>query len=189
MITQLSKWLLYVASYKWIYILQMASIVISSITRSTDIAWNERIIVALKSNALLLLCLIILFLFSVIYTKSISKWKNNTRIHYRIENEKTVDGGFLLIPLAATTLTISLTAYGIIVTVFVFVAMGCVFSLAGYVYALPIFFLRGYHVYGANSGNIKIITRLSEEEYRIRQDQSLDGIEARELIKNTYIIL
>lgn len=193
MITRLSKWLLYIASYSWMYMLLIISVSASAVANSprNNQPFGEYIQQIASSNKWTYLVLFALSIFSIIYSSFFTKTLScNTRIHYSLDKEITVEGAFLLIPLAATTLTINLNQYGIIISVFIFVCMGFVFDMTNHTYALPIFLIKRYHTFIAkDSGEkIRIMTKMSEEEYRIALDNHPDGIQAREIVKGTYLV-
>ena len=90
---------------------------------------------------------------------------------------------FFVIAYLATVLTISLNTYGLLI-VMVF-ALGWMVDLTDSIY-IPVFFLTGYRIY--KSGKVKIITKMSRDQYRLKLDDAIDGVEAKELVQNVYII-
>ncbi len=188
MMTRLSKWLLYIASYKWVYILQIASVIISGASKiDTNATLWDKLLSIVLLRKFVLLALYLLFIIAVLIQKSLKKIKNNTRIKYSVEDDAIFEFAFSSVAYIATILTISLNTYGMLLTLAIFIALGWIVDLTDRVYILPIFYLKQYHVYKA--GEAKVITKMSREQYRLRMDDSEDGIEARELVINTYIVL
>lgn len=176
------------ASYKWVYALQIASIIFSGALNLEDyIPIYKRVLVVIESEKIKLIILSLLFIVSTLLQRNFQKIKNNTRITYQIGEEAVFEIALSSIGYIATILTISLNAYGFLLTAVIFFALGCIVDLTDRIYALPIFYLRGYHIFKSNE--VKIITKMSQDQYRLRMDESPDGIEARELVNNTYIIL
>ena len=66
--TRLSKWLLYVASYKWIYLLHIVSIVFSEMIgcKKTVPLW-EKVVYAICSAKVSISILLILFFLALVY--------------------------------------------------------------------------------------------------------------------------
>lgn len=188
MLTKPSKWLLYVASYQWVYLLQIASLTICDIDNLHEITLSS-ILNAISKNRFVIILLVTLFILSVAILRMFrTRLRNNTRIKYHIGPDTISEMAWSLIAYIATVLTITLDAYGLLLTFAIFIAGGIVITSTDKLHFLPIFWLRKYHVFRTDSGAI-IMTKLSSEEYRIKMDNSPDGIMARELVKNTYIIL
>lgn len=188
MLTKSSKWLLYVASYQWVYLLQIASLTICDIENFQEITLDN-ILSTISKNRFVIILLVTLFIFSVIILKVFhTQLRNNTRIKYHIGSDTISETAWSLIAYIATVLTITLDAYGLLLTFAIFLAGGIVIVSTDKLHFLPIFWLKKYNVFRTDNG-IVIMTKLSSEEYRIKIDNSPDGIPARELVKNTYIIL
>lgn len=186
--TRISKWLLYIASYKWAYLLQCISVIIAETLRTKNTVPGLQVILkALLAKRYILLVLLVMFLVSWVIEKQITRVKANTRVKYEIEDDIIGEIAISLIAYMATVLTITINLYGILLTVALFVAIGVVCDKTDKIYILPIFFLRKYRVF--KSGNIKIITKMSMDRYRLKLDETPDGIPARELVRNTYLII
>ena len=68
--TRLSKWLLYTASYKWIYLLQIVSIILSEINRHDTKPTSLKILLdTIRSNILIIAILFALFILASIVQK------------------------------------------------------------------------------------------------------------------------
>lgn len=113
------------------------------------------------------------------------QWRHNTRIKYPIDENAIFEIAFSVIAYFATVLTISLNTYGLLIVAAIFLVLGWIVDLTDSIY-VPVFFLTGYHVY--KSGKVKIITKMSRDQYRLKMDDAIDGIESRELVQNVYII-
>lgn len=189
--TRLSKWLLYIASFKWIYAFQIASIIISGVLGlERDIESGttiyKMVLQIIHSKKIVLIVLLFLFIVAALLEKGFQKIKNNTRITYSIEGDAVFEVALSFIACIVSVLSITLNAYGLLLTSAIFFALGIIVDLSDRIYVLPIFFLKGYHIFKSNE--VKIITKMSRDQYRLRMDDSSDGVEARELVKNTYII-
>lgn len=186
--TRLSKWILYAASYKWVYLLQIISIIYSEINgygiTSVSNLW-EMILNAVCINRLVIVALLVLFVLAGLVQKKFRQGRHNTRIKYSIEESVIFEIAFSVIAYLATVLSITLNTYGLIIAVAVFGALGWIVDLTDSIY-VPVFFLTGYRVY--KCGKVKIITKMSRDQYRLKLDDAIDGIEARELVQNVYII-
>ena len=184
--TKLSKWLLYTASYRWVYLLQILSIVFTEVNgyKITPVTL-KMILNAVCSNRVAIAILLVLFILAGIVQKNFRQGKHNTRIKYQVEENVIFEIAFSVIAYLATVLSISLNTYGFLVIIAVFLVLGWVVDLTDSIY-IPVFFLTGYRIY--KSGKVKIITKMSRDQYRLRLDDSIDGIEARELVPNVYII-
>ena len=186
--TRLSKWILYAASYKWVYLLQIISIIYSEINgygiTSVSYLW-KMILNAVYMNRLVIVVLLVLFVLAGLVQKKFRQGRHNTRIKYSIEESVIFEIAFSVIAYIATVLSITLNTYGLIIVVAIFGALGWIVDLTDSIY-VPVFFLTGYRVY--KCGKIKIITKMSRDQYRLKLDDAIDGIEARELVQNVYII-
>jgi uncharacterized pyridoxamine 5'-phosphate oxidase family protein len=76
---------------------------------------------------------------------------------------------------------------GIAVDIFTIIVFGIVFINGDKVYASPIFLLHHYKVYKCN--NYIVLTTMSREKFNIQVEDTIDGVEARELTKDVYIVL
>mgnify|MGYP006922140139 CR=1 FL=1 len=184
--TRLSKWLLYTASYKWIYLLQIVSIILSEINRYDTKPTSLKILLdTIRSNILIITILFVLFILASIVQKCFRRGKHNTRIRYQIGENVIFEIAFSVIAYLATVLSISLNTYGRIIVIAIFVVLGWIVDLTDSIY-VPIFFLTGYRIY--KSDKVKIITKMTRDQYRLKLDDAVDGIEARELVQNVYIV-
>ena len=184
--TRLSKWLLYTASYKWIYLLQIVSIILSEINRHDTKPTSLKILLdTIRSNILIIAILFALFILASIVQKYFRRGKHNTRIRYQIGENVIFEIAFSVIAYLVTVLSISLNTYGRIIVIAIFVVLGWIVDLTDSIY-VPIFFLTGYRIY--KSEKVKIITKMTRDQYRLKLDDAVDGIEARELVQNVYII-
>ena len=186
--TKLSKWLLYAASYKWVYLLQIVSIVYLEINESpiTSISCLWKMILntgCLRKIAIV--TLLVLFILAGFIQKKFRQGKHNARIKYLIEENVVFEIALSVIAYLATVLSITLNTYGIIIVMVVFWGLGWIVDVTDSIY-VPVFFLTGYRVY--KSDKVKIITKMSRDQYRLKLDDAIDGLEARELVRNVYII-
>ena len=189
MMTKTGMWLTYIASCSSVFVLQIISKFFYSYTslisdESTEI--KTKIITCWNQDKWLYVGLIILTLFSVIWNLQWKKLKHNTRIKYRPEEDSTLEAVLTIVAYLAIAFTINLDMYGIIVSFIILIVLGIAIVQTGNLQVCLYFLLHGYHIY--TSGNNKILTKKSMEQYILMLDDSPDGIEARALTKKVYIV-
>ena len=192
MMTKVSRWLLYISSYSFGYIL----IAISNITGIVDRLSQEdmyksttllkRIELIFLEGKILFITLLILFFISVVWLLSFKKWKNNTRIHERMEKDCTIEAVGFLFPYIVSMLLVKVGFYGNLVNLLLFFLLGIVFVSSGFVQTSLSFVLMRYHI--LKNDNCYVITKLTREGYNLKLEDTKDGIEVRELAKGVYMM-
>lgn len=191
MMTKLSRWLLYNASYILGYILIGISKGISTYSdKRGDEAFQlfshvEKCKSVFQEDVLLYSILGVLTLVGVLWTICFLRWGNNRKIKYRMENDSSMEMIGFLVPYIVSMVTITIDFYSIIVNFIIWLILGIVFTSNNLLRSSPLFFACGYKVY--NSDKIYVITKMSREEYNLKLEDNPDGIEARELAKNVFI--
>jgi len=150
------------------------------------VSFMKKVLYAVSSRKVTISALFILFILAGIIRKQFMRCEHNTRIKYSIDENAIFEIAFSVIAYLATVLTISLNTYGLLIVMAIFLVLGWIVDLTDSIY-VPVFFLTGYRVY--KSGKVKIITKMSRDQYRLKMDDSVDGLESRELVQNVYIIL
>ena len=133
MMTKVSRWLLYISSYSFGYIL----IAISDIIGITDRLSKEelyksatllkRIELIFLEDKILFISLLILFFISVMWLFNFKKWKNNTRIHERMEKNCTIEAVGFLFPYVVSMVLVNVGFYGNLVNLLLFFLLGIIF--------------------------------------------------------------
>lgn len=187
MITRLSKWLLYIAANKWVYALQLVGIIYYGIANiENDISECDKVLSVLHSNCIAIILLLALIILAEIIQRGFQKLDNNTRIHYLIDSGPHFDIPFSFLANILAILALQFDTYGLLVVVTVYLLCGWLFVLYDAIGCMPMFLIKGYRIY--TSGNVKIITKMTIDQYKLRIEESSEGIEAREVVKNTFII-
>lgn len=189
MLTKTGMWLEYIASCGIVFFLQLISKFFYSYSSLNPCEFPqtyERMLACWSEDKWLYLVLIGLIIFSKIWHLQWKRVKHNTRITVKPEKESTIEAVGPIVAYLAGAFTIHLDAHGIIVSFAILIALGVAIVQTGNIQLCLYFFLHGYHIY--SSGNKKILTKKSLEHYLLCLDDSPDGIEARELTKNVYIV-
>jgi hypothetical protein len=178
MMTNISKLGMYIASYECLYF----SVIVERIYRcviETDVLPKDICICCVCG---------VLLAFSAIYCKLFFKKENNMRIHNVAGSNIVWDAfSYLAINIITVILPACLSDSGVAVDIIIIIVFGIVFINGDKVYASPIFLLHRYKVYECN--NYIVLTTMSREKFNIQVEETIDGVEARELTKGVYIVL
>lgn len=189
MMTKIGMWLTYIASCRSVFILQIISKFWHGYTTLDSVAFpkiQDRILACWVQDKWLYLILFGLIVFSIIWDMRWKRYRHNTRIKFRPEEDSTLEAALTIVAYLAIAFTINLDAYGIIVSLVILVVLGIAIVQTGNMQVCLYFLLHGYHIY--TCGKNKILTKKSLEQYLLLLDDSPDGIEARELTKKVYIV-
>jgi len=181
MLTKLSCFAIYFASYSIVYFL-ILSVLIYEHTSSNYIEY-------LISNGVDWICvtLLLFLLLSFVVAKMVKNAEMNTRMKDAPQKNITFDICPYFLPQAITCVTSIFTDWWILIDVVIFVTYGIFFVKSGKVYTALLFVIPlGNKIY--QSGDKIIITQYSEEEMRMVLEDSPDGIEARILTKNVFYV-
>ena len=151
---------------------------LSQIEKAAYIFNNERIV---------LLILFALTVFSIVWTRYIKSWKNNTRVRFRMKEDSKIDESAFILPYIFTVVTFNFDIYGWLICLLIYGSVGLLFVQSRKLQMSPIFILSRYHI--LTDGTNKIITRSTAESFNLKLDNQPNGIEARELAKHIYITL
>ena len=183
MLTSLSLWAIYFASYFPDYVLILGILVWKRyvISRDNNIGfWN-------RTDIGIWILLLAMILISIMVARKVSRLEMNARIKDIPEKNATIEILGYIIPQIITLATTVLAEWWIPINIVLFIIVGVIFvkSKAVHQALLFVFPLRN-KIYTA--GNKTIITNYSLQGLKIAQEDSLDGIEARELTEGVYYI-
>ena len=172
MMTNLSKWMLYISSYCIVYVFLLGVSVFNgwkSVKTIESKSIAEKASLIFSENKFVWCGLVILIAFSLFYVRQFMRQRNNTRIKKKVEENAVIENfGFLTANILTVILPTAFSDYGIWMAaiIFVFVGITFIFSKCD----------DGY-----------IITRLSREKINFLMEDEQDGIEAREIVKGVYV--
>lgn len=183
MLTDFSLWLIYFSSYLLDYFLILGILVCKKWkmhVEKKNLFWNGTDIAAWG-------ILIVLIAISVIVIVRIRKLEMNERVKFFPDKNITIEMlGYIVAQIITVASTI-LTKWWIPIDLIIFVLTGVIFVRSKAVHHSPLFvFPLRNKIY--SSGNKIIITNYSLEEMRMAQEDSEDGLEARQLTKGIYYI-
>ena len=193
MMTTLSCWLLYIASYGIVYVIIALCVINNSfcellkVNEFQSLSCFKQVVYVFRSEKTILILLSLLAIFSIIWTHYIKSWKNNSRIKYRMTGDSKIEESAFILPYIFTIITYNFDAYGWLICFFVYLSVGLLFVQSRKLQMSPIFILSRYHI--LTDGNNKVITRNTLEAFNLKLDDNPDGIEVRELAKHVYITL
>lgn len=190
MLTRLSLWGLYTASY---FIDYLALLVISVWQKISEYKELEPaptgnfVQYCQWSDFLIWGMLISLIIFSLICSWSLKKLPMNTRVKDTPNDNIIWEVAGYVLAQVLTILTILFSDYWVIMTLVIFVVAGVVFVNSRKVHYSPLFFiLMGYSIFRCS--NIVVITDYSKEGLRLAVEGNTDGVEARELTEKVFLI-
>lgn len=189
MMTNLSKWMLYISSYCIVYTFLLGVSVFNG-WKSVENMENKSIVekanLIFFENKFVWCGLIILIVFSLFYVRHFMRQRNNTRIKKKVEENVVIENfGFLTANILTVILPTAFSDYGIWMAVIIFVFVGIAFVFSNGMQTSPVFMMYGYKTYKCGDGYI--ITRESREKINILIEDEQDGIEVREIVKGVYV--
>lgn len=193
MMTTFSCWLLYIASYGIVYVIVAVCVVLNRVITLQGIqefcalSYIEQAVYILNSEKVILIILLVLTAFSIIWTRYIKTWKNNSRISFRVSKDSKIEESAFILPYILTVVTFNFDIYGWLICIMVYGVVGLLFVQSRALQTSPIFILSRYHI--LTDGVNKVITRDTVEAYNLKIDDQPNGIEVRELAKHIYITL
>lgn len=183
MLTSLSLWTIYFASYLPDYVLILGILVWKRyvFSRENNVGfWN-------RTDIVIWMVLLAMILMSIIVARKVSRLEMNTRIKDIPEKNSTIEILGYIIPQIITLATTIFTEWWIPINIVLFVIVGVIFVKSKAVHqALLFVFPLKNKIY--TSGDKTIISNYSLQGLKIAQEDSLDGNEARELTEGVYYI-
>lgn len=181
MLTTLSLWGIYFASYLVDYILILIVYILKQTTQADETVHWKTI------NFLIVGILIIFIVVAVLITFCIWKVRLNTRIKMVPEKNITYEvmgGVFAQVIAVATTI---FSDWWVLINIVLFVSVGIFFVKSRAVHMSPLFVLPlGNRIF--QTGEYVIITNYTLQEMKIAQEDNPDGLEARQLAERTYYV-
>ena len=183
MLTSLSLWAIYFASY----LLDYAIILVILIWKRIIIAQNDSVKFWNSASVITWSVFLILIVASIIIVERVRRIKMNTRIISVPEKNITYEMTTYLFAQVATVASTVFTDWWIPINLVLFIAFGVYFVKSKAVYTSPLFVLPlGNRVLCA--GKTTIITNFTLQEMKIAQEDSLNGVQARELTPGVYYV-
>lgn len=183
MLTKLSLWVIYFASYLVVYIL----ILIILVLKHMVFCQNNFIPFWEGADLCFLVILMIFIVASIIISNRLKNIKMNTRVKLIPGNNITYDMTGYLLAQVTTVATTVFTDWWIPINIVLFVIFGFFFVGANKVYICPLFVVpMGNKIYEA--GDSVIITRYSRQAMINAQEDNPDGLEARELTEKVFYV-
>lgn len=175
MLTTLSLWGIYFASYSVDYALILAILIAKHFINGETV------------NHLVLGILVLLIVLSIVIINQVKKIGMNRRIKSIPEKNITHEMIGYLVAQVVTVATTLFTDWWILINIVLFVVIGMFFVKSKAVYTSPLFVVPlGNRIYQA--GEDVIITNYSLQEMRIEQEDTSDGLEARELTNRVFYV-
>lgn len=175
MLTTLSLWGIYFASYSVDYVLIVAILIAKHFIKGE------------KVNFLVLGILVGFVILSFVIINRIRKLGMNTRIKSIPEKNIIHEMIGYLLAQVATVATTLFTDWWVLINVVLFIVVGFFFVKSKAVHTSPLFVVPlGNRIYQA--GEDIIITNYSLQEMRIEQEDNPDGLESRELTNRVFYV-
>jgi hypothetical protein len=152
------------------------------IVLADEIKWAK-----IMADLPLLITLIVLFLSSIFWASGLLRWKNNVRISGKATKNDTIEVAAYIVTYIVPLIFIEKNFIGLIVSMTLFVVVGFIFICSDKDYLNPTFLFFGYKTYRIDDK--VILSRASLDALNISLIESSHGIPAREIVRNTYIIL
>jgi len=144
-------------------------------------------IAEIKANLVLLIVLLVLFIIGVAWLVGLFRWKNNTRISGQDVNNITIEMAAFLATYIVPLIFIDVNWLGLAICAAVFVIVGFIFVFAESHFLNPMFLLFGYKLYKIDEKCV--LSKASLDGLKLQLLENQNGICARELVRNTYILL
>lgn len=160
--TTFSCCLLYIASYGIVYVIIAFYIVYNGfIVAQNNEAFQalsqiEKVAYIFNNERIALLILLVLVVFSIVWTRYIKSWKNNTRVRFRMKENSKIDESAFVLPYIFTIVTFNFDIYGWLICLLIYGFVGLLFVQSRKLQMSPIFILSRYHI--LTDGTNKIIT-------------------------------
>ena len=183
MLTTLSQWAIYFASYLIDYIL----ILVILVKKHWDECKLENTSFWETADYMMWSILLVMIIASIIISVCVGRLKMNTRVRLVPGKNITHEMTGYLVAQVATVATTVFTDGWITINLALFVFFGIYFVSSTAVYTSPLFvFPLRNRIYQA--GENVIITNYSLQEMRIAQENAEDGLQARELTDGVFLV-
>lgn len=190
MLTRLSLWGIYIASYLIDYLVILGISLWHKLNEYNKLTQTPKVNFLLyckRTDYLIWVILIVLTVFSIICIRAMKTLPMNTRV--KVQPEENIGweiSGYVLAQVM-TILTILFSDYWVIVSLIIFFVAGVVFVNSKKVHYSPLFIIpMGYSVFQCE--NYIAITNYSKDGLRLAIENNPDGVEARELEDKIFLI-
>ena len=183
MLTKLSLWGIYFASYLVDYVLILAILIYKKV-----VFYQSNSVPFWKVTDLLIYGILLAFIIgSIIIINRVKNIKMNSRVKVIPEKNITHEMSEYLLAQVVTATTTLFTDWWIPINIVLFLVFGFFFVGSNKVYTSPLFVIpMGNRIY--ESGENVIITKYSKQAMKIAQEDNPDGLEARELTEKVYYV-
>jgi predicted membrane channel-forming protein YqfA (hemolysin III family) len=175
-----AKILNYISAYMLLYPLLIIRIVF---LRQS----NETVADRITANIPFLVALFLLCILSITWVTGLLKWKNNTRIKGAIVENITMEMAAFLASYIIPLIFIDVNWVLMITFIVIYIAVGIACVFADKHFPNPTFLFFRYRMYKVGDGYI--LFRGSMDSLKLLTLEQPDGICARELVPNAYIVL
>jgi hypothetical protein len=141
----------------------------------------------IRQNLPLLITLAILLIISLVWIFVLFRWKNNTRVKGQVKENISIEMAAFLATYIVPIVFIDINWLSLIINIVLFIAAGIAIIVSDKHFMNPTFFLFYYKLY--RLGDNCILYRGSMDKLNIAIAENPNGICARELVRNTYIVL
>jgi len=193
MFTRFFLWLVYTASYLCCFILEVLVLFYKSWNEfsghSTDnktnvLSFLRWLPISILTELVIFTCLTILSFIVICLLKNVDF---NTKIKINPEDNVTYDASQYVLAQIITVLTLVFSNYGILIGIVIFIIGGIYFVRSKKIHQAPLFVIPlGYKIY--NSGDKILIMKGSKDRMRLRLQENIDGIPARELEPGIFLV-
>lgn len=177
MLTTAALWMIYIASYLVDYLLILIILIARSVLEESLQTVSRPVVGGL----------ILIILFSIYVTAKVGNMKMNTRVRWIPEKNITMEMNTYIFAQVAAIATTFFTEWWVLIDTVIIIVLGFYFVKSREVYTSILFvFPLMNKIYKA--GDCIIITNYTEDEMRIAQEDNVDGLPARELSKQIYLV-
>ncbi len=190
MLTKLSLWAIYTASYFIDYLVLLGISIWQKVSEFKDLkpvpemvffrycSWTDYLIWGVLFG---------LILFSLICSRLLRTIPMNTRVKDGPKDNIIWEGAGYILAQVLTILTILLSDYWVIMSLVIFMVTGVIYVNSKKVHYSPIFLIpMGYSVFQCEKS--VAITNYSKDGLRLAIESEPDGVEARELAEKVFLI-
>lgn len=179
MIKLMTKWLIYSASYVFLYIFLILRILIND---------TIPILTNLLNNIFLVSTLVLLLLLSFVAFYIIRHFRPTERTYSRVKDNKTISMATFILPYAVSIVTIMLDWYGWLILCAIYIVLGIAIIKSENLCLCPSFLIAGYSLYTDESGKY-ILAQKKKSTINLYLEENGEGIEIRPLTDNLSIMI
>jgi len=128
-----------------------------------------------------------LVIIGIVWITALFKWKNNTRIGGKVEEQDITKESAVYLATYILPFVSVFDGVGFVFGAIIFFVLGRFAISSGNYFSNPIFYVKGYKLY--KFGTKRVFSQKTEEELRRYLTENPHGLSVREVVKNTYIAL